>query len=550
MKTNILKNGLMLGVAAMMFTSCADNLDLGPIDYFGSGNYWKTEAQIDGYVDGLHANLRDFNWMHQAAFGELRSGIYNNGVGSDGSALSDLNIINQNFDADHTGVSNFGGAYGRITNCNLFILRVQDATFMPEAKKKYYLGIAHGIRAFYYFDLYRVYGGVPLRLDVAVVDGELDPNKLYMGRSKPSEVMKQIKSDLAKSLEYFGDVNDFDPYRRGHKVYWSKAATEALAADVYMWNAKVTIGDQKAEPADLTVAKRHLTNLMNNYGLEMLSNFKDVFDPISHKGNSESIFAIRYAEGEATNGGSWGPYTYAMSTGQLRTKAYQENGASWNDDPFALKTGYVMRYEYTLDLFRTFDKADSRRLATMTPAYLMSKTTNKPDSLFGVPTCKNIGQINAQGDRVFNGDNYFYRLPWVYLSLAEIANDEGNFADVEKYINLVRQRAYGKNWDAQYAFKAGDYTTNILAILREKDKEFVQEGQRWWDLNRMTLTKGGEHLVFCKEGTLDGKAPILDKKTEAHKVLWPIDKGLMSSDPLLKQTPGYGAAAQQEEEQW
>lgn len=549
MKTKIFKYGMMLGIASMLLASCADSLNLGPIDYFGSQNYWQTEAQVDGYIDGLHKNLRDYDWTHQIVFGELRGGIYNNGTGSDGTSLSSLDIVNQNFDADHTGVSKYGDVYGRITNCNLFIERVTPATFLPDAKKNYYLGIAYGLRAFYYFDLYRVYGGAPLRLDAAVVDGQTDPNKLYMAQSKPSEVMAQIKSDLDKSMQFFGDVNNLDPYNRGLKVYWSKAATEALMADVYMWNAKVTIGDQKATPADLAVAKQHLLNLTTNYGLKMLDKFSDVFDSKNHKGNAEVIFAIRYTDGEQNNG-NWPYYTYSMNTGQLHTKAYQENGVTWNNDPFGLKTGYVMRYEYTLDLFKTFDKADTRRLATMTPAYLISKTTNKPDSLYGVPCSKNIGEINATGDRVFDGDDIYYRLPWVYLSLAEIANDEGNNADVEKYVNLVRQRAYGTNWSDQYKFTAGDYTTNILTILHEKDKEFVQEGQRWWDLNRMTLTKNGEHLVFCKEGSVKGNLPILNKSTEAYKVLWPLDKTILGNDPTLLQTPGYGAAAQQAEQQW
>ncbi len=77
-----------------------------------------------------------------------------------------------------------------------------DADYIPEAKKNYYLGMVYGIRAFYYFDLYRIYGGVPLRLGVEVIDGELDPTKLYMPRAKASEVMTQIKSDLQKSLDY------------------------------------------------------------------------------------------------------------------------------------------------------------------------------------------------------------------------------------------------------------------------------------------------------------------------------------------------------------
>ena len=36
------------------------------------------------------------------------------------------------------------------------------------------------------------------------------------------------------------------------------------------------------------------------------------------------------------------------------------------------------------------------------------------------------------------------------------------------------------------------------------------EGQRWYDLKRMTLTKGGKHLVFCPEGSKDGQKGYLN----------------------------------------
>ena len=78
----------------------------------------------------------------------------------------------QNFDEDHTGgINKFGDIFGRLTNINLFIARVTDATYMDDTKKGYYLGQAYGLRAFYYFDLYRTYGGVPLRLTADVVEG-------------------------------------------------------------------------------------------------------------------------------------------------------------------------------------------------------------------------------------------------------------------------------------------------------------------------------------------------------------------------------------------
>lgn len=136
------------------------------------------------------------------------------------------------------------------------------------------------------------------------------------------------------------------------------------------------------------------------------------------------------------------------------------------------------------------------------------------------------------------GDEFIYRLPFVYLSLAEIENMQGG--DVAKYINPIRKRAYGANWnEAAHGYTNGNFTQNELAILAEKDKEFINEGQRWYDVRRMTLTKGGKHLVFVKEGNIGSDRPLLDEATEAYKVLWPIETNMMNKDPKVKQTPGY-----------
>ena len=173
--------GALLSVAALVNTSCSkDPLDLGPLDYYGSGSYWKTEANYDSYIVGLHKNMRDQAWTHNVIISELRGGSYLIGTSTDGTGVSYGDILSQNFDAEHTGLSNFGDYYGKITNVNLFITRLEATDVVPEAKKNQYLGIAYGLRAFYYFDLYRTYGNVPLRLTVEVIDGEINPVNLRM----------------------------------------------------------------------------------------------------------------------------------------------------------------------------------------------------------------------------------------------------------------------------------------------------------------------------------------------------------------------------------
>ena len=542
-----IKSFILAIMALAVITSCNDILELSPVDYYGSGNYWQTEAQVKGYIDGLHKNMRDACWTHTITFGELRGGIYLNGAGSDGTTTSDGDIIDQKFDADHTGVTKFGNYYGYITNCNLFIARVtdMDESILPAAEKKFFLGIAHGLRAFYYFDLYRIYGGVPLRLDVAVIDGTIDPLELYMGRNKASEVLTQIKADIKASLDYFGSETRFNPYNSGAKAYWSKAATEFLAAQVYLWSAKVATGDQAAIPADIATAKQHCESLISNYGLSMLSDFSTVFDA-TKKGNSETVFAIRYMENEATNSNA--NYLYLGDSRSLtRANAVREEVQAdgtikvvdWGDPCGLLANNSgIQNRQYTNEFFLTFDRADSRRNATFLASYQKVDWEEQGVlTLRGSHVVKNIGYINSAGIRVFCGDYIYYRLPEVYLMLAEIANYQGSNSDVEKYINIVRERAYAENWSDQYKYKAGDFKQNELAILQESNFEFVQEGHRWWDVRRMTETKDGKHLVFCASAAFEG-APILSE-SEAYKVLWPLDKTILGNDPELTQTEGY-----------
>ena len=154
-------------------------------------------------------------------------------TGSDGSNLAAAYLREQNLSVTNYGVANFGNYWGLIANVNLFIARVEPADyFSSEETKNYCLGMAYGMRAYYYFILYRAYGGVPLRLIPDVADGNYDPVTLYMKRAQPSEVMAQIKKDITTSLNYFGNQTtfNFDNESGNAKYYWSKAATEMLAA--------------------------------------------------------------------------------------------------------------------------------------------------------------------------------------------------------------------------------------------------------------------------------------------------------------------------------
>ena len=207
-------------------------------------------------------------------------------------------------------------------------------------------------------------------------------------------------------------------------------------------------------------------------------------------------------------------------------------------DTLLLKGNGWQRNEYKEGLWKAFNAQDSRRDHTFLDFYY------KDGRLQGTILKKNLGFVNSAGLRIFCGDDPVYRYAEVLLYLAEIENMKGG--DPAKYINLVRKRAYASNWDESVnGYKNSDFFTNELTILNERDKEFVNEGKRWFDVCRMKDAPNGKALVFNAAANYDASTSILDYATEAHKVLWPIDKATLNADPMLKQTPGYQEAGQE-----
>ena len=146
--------GFALLTLSLTFNAC-DNLDLAPEDYYASGSFWKTSTQVDGAMVGLHNQLRGYQFTLYT-LGELRGGTLRTGTSFTGSAsLNSSGIISQDIRESATGISSWSGFYSAIFQVNNFIYQVEKADYLVAADKSYYLGQAYGLRAFYYFQLYR-----------------------------------------------------------------------------------------------------------------------------------------------------------------------------------------------------------------------------------------------------------------------------------------------------------------------------------------------------------------------------------------------------------
>jgi hypothetical protein len=508
MKQSI-KQFIIASLFITSFSACSKKLDLTPQSSISDANYWRTADQFDAFVAGLHSRFRGHNSAFQT-LGEMRADIFGTEPGSastfTGEATQGVERLwQQTLDLDNPGVSNFGGFYSNIVQLNLLISKLNTTNIVTADNKSYYLGIAHGMRAFYYFQLLRTWGNVVIQVDPVT---SIDISNLAKAASPVEEVMALVKDDIDKSITAFGSNYSF----RQSKGYWSKAASQMLKAEVYLWTASKGGGN-----ADANTALSALTDIQTNIpALALLTDYSSVF-AAGNKGNNEIIFASRYLLNEA---GLFISGIYLPQTGLL-VNFYDSVG----NRPFNVTAdnwGGLLRAPVTVSTFRKFNDKDSRKWASIQPAY------NRPSpsvyTIAGAFVKKYQGEQNA-GARAYSNDYPIYRYADLLLLKAEAKVLLGQSPTAE--INLVRARAYGANYveaTVGYPNQPGDADAKE-ALLRERLFEFVFEGKRWYDLRRM-----GDNYVFAN-------TPILP--ADAYKVLWPIDRSSLTNNRALTQTKGY-----------
>lgn len=610
MKKYISKIALSVAAGALALasaTSCSSDLDLEPNGYYTYSTFWQTSDQYKQFIPAQMQMFRN-SFPAQIFFsaGELRAGTLWLAM-LDGSGNANPQYVQNLYDTNNTQYSSFGGWWGFIANWNELIMNAESQEgVLDDNTRDGLLAMAYGMRAFSFFQMYRMYGGLPLRLTPDVTVGITNPNELFLARSTAEETLAQIKKDVAKSIELFGKTT-YAPSSKKY-YYWNVNASKVLAAQVYLWSGKVETGDHKANPADVAVAKDYYLDVLNNGGYSLLPNY---FNNWLVPGNSETIFSINYTsmDDKVFQAIGTSNFLWSRTTGAATGLYWSNIGESFDEklpanqvNRFGYKADYstkttlwnktsfgVQRYQYKNALYFQFQDGDQRKDAWYPCWYVKDEENNpgKDPSGKDLPPVKSLDNFDyrdydmagtftikyrptaAEGYTYwqFMNDMAVYRLADVYLGLAECYNYEGNNAEMAKYLNALRKRAYGANWDeTQHAYVPGSFKDNEVAILHEADKEYFMEGRRWWDLRRLTTVKNGaqtDHLVFQPEGCVGWgldvanspwmkemdytpcvtNEPVMPTSWE-YRLLWPIDLNTLGADPLLNddgkgQNPGY-----------
>jgi hypothetical protein len=370
----------------------------------------------------------------------------------------------------------------------------------------------YGIRAQIYYTMLKAWGDVPITTEPLI---EINLEKLKKPRSPKEEVMQQVKSDIAKSLELFGNENRL---WLGKNIYWSKAATLALKGDVYLWSGKVLGGGQ----ADFTEAKNALATIT---GYELVP-YKNLWGE-DNEDNDEFVFAFDYQQDQAGN-------YYANFTGRIVdfNPLFNADGVSAKDktvlgDDVSVVAGGANRYGPSEKTLLMLDDKNDNRYNTFIRLFTDDEghyPYDPNDDAYKASVLKKfLGSIYDDGQRQNYNNVPLYRYADVLLMLAEAKNNLNEDPSAE--INAIRQRAYEDKFE-DYKFVNGDQASNRKVILDERLKEFIGEGKRWWD-----LVRAGEGIVFDEVESLDA--------SEAYKIYYPISQAMLANDDQLTQTEGY-----------
>ncbi|WP_207425457.1 RagB/SusD family nutrient uptake outer membrane protein [Pedobacter sp. SYSU D00535] len=390
-----------------------------------------------------------------------------------------------------------GNKYFDIAKCNAAIKFIPEGK-MSDAKKKEFLGQYHFLRALTYFELAKVYGGVPLTLE------PIDPNNITVrGRASARQIFDVVLSDLDKSIEYLEGIVWQDANGRG-KI--DKLIATCLKAKVLMYWASPQFNPNNEQDRWVTAldANKAAYELAYNSGKRLVPNYADIFR-LEGSANTEAILVRSYSstierrghDGEyrarpaSAQGGAHQGFqaskrlldAYPMKDGNPRGSgayAYDEVMFWQNRDP---------RFQATMAYNGSVWPLDgnlNRRQWNYTGAINESNLRgvyNKRFTSITPPT-----SVRYQNNLGGNGMDWIeLRLAEVMLNYAECANETGDLATAKNMVREIRKRA-----KIEEGASGNDYGLGAISskdqmrelILNERMIEFAFENKRNSDLRR------------------------------------------------------------------
>ena len=416
-KNIAIKSSIIL-LYALFFVSCEDYLDKNPLDQISSPTFWATQNDADLALAGCYARLLSNSFNFEGVFSlGIMAGDANEGGQSLGASSTGTFAAGQMTPTSGGLLANvYNECYRGIASCNFFLENIDKVPLTDETNARY-KGEVHFLRAFFYFTLTDVYGGVPIYTTSVTIE------ESKVAQSSQGQVLDQVIKDLDVAI---AGLPNIDYSTSGHVV---KGSALALKSRVLLFK-KDWAGAAASAGLVMTEGKFGLYD----------GEWRNIFLHYGQDNNPEIIFSTKYLNPDNSSQqdirilwhGIWNPRTelrdaFECTDGLPITESPLYDPDNWklNRDPRLLET--LRRFE---------DPAVKANGDVVEFAYNgISQTGLEPAKGGDVETLPIDYSTKSEQDWVL------IRYAEVLLNFAEAANEDvGPTAEVYDAINAVRGR--------------------------------------------------------------------------------------------------------------
>jgi len=500
----------LLPLTSYLLIGCAD-LDQSSISSIDKDNFYQSESDIKVALNGVYQVLTDGSmngpWNDELIFlNDLQSEYARRGTANSAAIteIGDFAITPTNAFVETAWLYR----YKAINRANILIDKVQSNTTLAEQVRNNYVRSAKFLRALYYFDLVRLFGDVPLVLHDG--EGEGEP------RTSKDEVYQQIVEDLTEAE---GITADFPKLSSEA----SSQAASGLLSKVYITWAQTDSEFSKAHQSELYQKAIDAANKVVLSGkYQLVNKFIDNWS-LDKKEGPELIFTVEHKFGINRNVTGHCVFSTGFTNTKLPVIAAINNNLYYEfdandqrrDASVTLRLFDPAKGEYfDFDRLRFRKYIDTLYMANESAPYISGQNTSS-----SVLRYAELLLVKAEAENELNGPT-----PAAYEAL-----------------NAIRRRAYWNPY-ANSQNQPADGTPLELsglskeqfrqAVQDERYREFVTEGNRWFDLKRW-------HILVK---TIKEKVPADDlkyKNISTRNYYLPVPLTQIELNPKLEQNWGY-----------
>ena len=490
-KFNISITGLLIMTFA--FGACHDELlDPIPESVLTTSNFYNTAKDMDLAVIGIYSKLQSNKQSAPSLLEVITDNVFLITT-VHYTSPSEVEINDLSITPDNDIVASFWeNAYNGIYRANSVLVNIDKPTNYTGSQKDQFIGEAKFMRALFYFDLVRLFGGVGKITSLL----SIDESKNLLSASE-GEIYDLIIDDLKDAISKLPPQSSI-ARGRAHK-----AAAVALLAKVYVFRK------------DWTNASTYLEQLFTEFNYSLLTDFNKVFKT---EDNSEIIFAVKYIDG---------------TNGQTVTNEYVPYTGIYG----IVRSGWY--YPPTWSLLKLYEDGDTRKAASITEMYKPFAASesdpyewNPYVSKFLVPHTAGVGcgldlPVLRLGDMILLYSEVLYELQQPDLALFQL--------------NRIRERAFGNNAHNYTLSDIPDGNAFMDKLFLERRLELAFENERWFDIVRSGKLVGtmAQHETIFNDVTSTAIVVTLDPKPYMEKLPIPQRQIDQCNPGVLRQNDGY-----------